>query len=227
MSINTKTFPTSWKVAKVSPLYKNNSKDDPNKYRPISVVPILSQLLERHVADHLFEFLTSHDLLATRQSGFWWKHSCETALHLMVDEWVGHMFQSQVVGVLYVDFCKAFDLVDHNLLLEKMRVYRFHNDSLGWFASYLSDRKQCVKINKTISDCQLIIQGVPQGSILGPLLFLLFINDLPLQDSLEGLNLFADDATESAHGIYVKVLNVNSGSYQILLTVGVVLITWP
>ena len=119
LSINSKIFPNSWKTAKVSPLYKKNSKDDPNNYRPISVLPILSKLLERHVADHLFEFLTSHDLLASRQSGFPQKHSCETALHLMVDEWVGHMFQSEVIGVLYIDFCKAFDLVDHNLLLEK------------------------------------------------------------------------------------------------------------
>ena len=93
---------------------------------------------------------------------------------------------------------------NHNLLLEKMRVYRFHKDSLGWFASYLSDGKQCVKISKTISDRQLITQGVPQGSILGPLFVLLFVNDIPLQDSLEGLNLFSDDATGSAHGIDVK-----------------------
>ena len=90
----------------------------------------------------------------------------------------------------------------------------------------MSDGKQCVKINKTIFDQQLITQGVPQGSISGPLFFLLFVNDLPLQDSLEGLNLFADDAAGSAHGINVEVLNVNSRLYQILLTVGVVLITW-
>jgi len=204
LSITSKIFPNSWKTAKVSPLYKKNSKDDPNNYRPISVLPILSKLLERHVADHLFEFLTSHDLLAVRQSGFRQKHSCETALHLMVDEWVGHMFQSEVIGVLYIDFCKAFDLVDHHLLLEKMKVYRFHNDSLDWFASYLSGRRQVVKINKTMSEQQSITQGVPQGSILGPLFFLLFVNDLPLQGSLEGLSLFADDATDSAHGTNVK-----------------------
>ena len=83
----------------------------------------------------------------------------------MVDEWVGHLFHSQVIGVSYIDFCKAFDLADHNLLLKMMRVYRFHKDSLAWFAAYLSERKQCATINKTTSDQQLITHGVPQGSV--------------------------------------------------------------
>jgi hypothetical protein len=190
----------SWKIAKVTPLHKKDTKDDPNNYRPISILPILSKLLERHVANHLFEFLTSHDLIAKRQSGFRPKHSCETALHLMVDEWVDHMFQNKTVGVLYVDFCKAFDLVNHDILLQKLKMYKVDSNALAWFTSYLSDRKQCVKINKCMSDELPVETGVPQGSILGPLTFLLSVNDLPLQPTLEGLNLFADDATDSAHG---------------------------
>ena len=204
LSISSNTVPASWKIAKVAPMYKKDNKDDPSNYRPISILPILSKLLERHVANYLFEFLTNHDLLATRQSGFRPKHSCETAMHLMVDEWVSHMFQSEIVGVLYIDFCKAFDLVDHSLLLEKMKIYKFNEDSLAWFASYLSGRKQCVKVNKSMSDEQPITEGVPQGSILGPLSFLISVNDLPMQDSLENLSLFADDATETAHGTDVK-----------------------
>lgn len=206
LSISSNTFPSSWKIARVTPLHKKNNKDDPNNYRPISILPILSKLLEKHVANHLYEFLTCHDLIATRQSGFRPKHSCETALHLMVDEWVEHMFKSEVVGVLYIDFCKAFDLVDHDILLEKMKRYNFSNDSLSWFSSYFSDRKQCVKINKTMSDQLPINTGVPQGSIMGPLSFLLGVNDLPLEDSLEELALFADDATDSAHDTDVKVV---------------------
>ena len=122
----------------------------------------------------------------------------------MVDEWVSHIFQNEVVGVLYIDFCKAFDMVNHNLLLQKLKIYNVHEDAIAWFTSYLSDRKQCIKINKSMSDQQPVNIGIPQGSILGPLTFLLSVNDLPLQDSLEGLNLFADDATDSAHGPTVE-----------------------
>ena len=206
LSISSNTFPKLWKIAKVTPLHKKDTKDDPNNYRPISILPVLSKLLERHVADHLFEFLTSHDLLSTRQSGFRPKHSCETALHLMVDDWVGHMFKNELVGVLYIDFCKAFDLVNHGLLLQKLEKYKLHNETLAWFASYLSNRQQSVKVNKTLSDPQPVETGVPQGSILGPITFLLSVNDLTFQKSLENLNLFADDATDSAHGPDVQTI---------------------
>ena len=101
LSITSNTFPCSWKVARVSPLYKKNNKDNPSNFRPVSILSILSKLLERHVANHLFEFLNSHDLLATKQSGFRPKHSCETAaLHPMVDDCINRTFESEVVGVL-------------------------------------------------------------------------------------------------------------------------------
>ena len=204
-SISSNTVPALWKIAKVKPLHKKNSKDDPNNYRPISILPVLSKLLETHVSNHLFKYLTNHDLIVTYQSGFRPKHFCETALHLMVDEWASHIFQNEVVGMLYINFCKAFDMVNHNLLLQKLKIYNVHKDAIAWFTSYLSDRKQCIKINKrNMSDQQPVNIGIPHGSILGPLTFLLSVNDLPLQDSLEGLNLFADDATGSAHGPTVE-----------------------
>ena len=105
-----------------------------------------------------------------------------------------------MVGLLFVDFSKAFDLVDHKIILQKLAEYNFHDSSLAWFTSYLSDRAQIVKVNGCTSEECSITSGVPQGSILGPIIFLMSINDLPLQETLSDINIFADDATESACG---------------------------
>ena len=114
-------------------------------YRPISVLPIFSKVLERHVFNHLYELLSCNDLLSSRQSGFKRNHSCETAPNLIIDDWLHSIHGGDMIGVLFIDFCKAFDMVDYKILLDKLKLYNISQDSLSWFTSYFSDRTQQVK----------------------------------------------------------------------------------
>ena len=121
-SIANSTFPEKWKEAKVTPLHKNGPRDDTNNYRPISVLPVVSKLLEKHVHDSLMVYLSSHSLLHSTQSGFRPNHSCETSLLQMINSWLDAINNNQMIGMVMIDFRKAFDLVDHTLLLKKTQI---------------------------------------------------------------------------------------------------------
>ena len=140
-------------------------------------------------------FLISHNALHSTQSGFRPNHSCETALLQMISKFHEAINNGQIIGMVMVDFRKAFDLVDHTLLLKKLRHYKISDETLLWFSSYLLKRKQKVVINNIESTTENIVCGVPQGTILGPLLFLMFINDLPLYTDNVFTDLYADDTT--------------------------------
>ena len=197
LSISTNSFPNHWKKAKVIPLHKGGARNDINNYRPISVLPVLSKILERHVSSSLFVFLRDNNLLYELQSVFRSGHSTETALIRLTDPILKNMDDDEVTGLVFIDFRKAFDVIDHELLLKKLSIYGATISSVAWFKSYLSVRKQFISLGKTTSKQLTVKQGLPQGSILGPVLFLLFVNDMPLHFQKSTMDIYADDTNLS------------------------------
>ena len=162
----------------------------------------MSKIVERHVHDALYKYLTEHNILFTAQSGFRPGHSCETALLRMMDMWAAAMDCGEVNGVIMLDLRKASDLISLECLLEKLRIYQCDDNSSKWFRSYLTGRTQQTSCKGHLSETAVIIAGVSQGSILGPLLFILYMNDLPLHID-NNIDMFADDSTlyTSGHNV--------------------------
>ena len=168
-SLSQGTVPSEWKYAKITPLYKKGMSTDMDNYRPISVLPVVSKVLERVVHHQLHSFLSEHKLLSPFQCGFRRNHSTEFAAIAFSDYIRRGIDLGLLTGAVFIDLRKAFDSVDHEILISKLESYGLKDIELEWFRNYLTARKQLVSFRKEISHPCLITLGVPQGSILDPL----------------------------------------------------------
>jgi hypothetical protein len=199
--IITGIYPDDWKCAHITPIYKNKgSKSSLDSYRPISILAPISKLFEKLLAEQITDYLESNNLLNPAQFGFRKSLSCELALNTLVETLRNALDDGDDAMVVMLDFTKAFDTVDHALLLFKLTYYGFDDKLILLIKNYLTNRTIKVKVNDAISHSKTINIGVPQGSVLGPLLFIIFINDMCLLKLNSKIMLFADDTTISARG---------------------------
>ena len=191
-SITEGKIPDIWREAEVRPIFKKGKKTDPGNYRPVSLTSVLCKLLEGFVRSALYKHIVENDLLSEHQFGFCKGRSCLTQLLVTINEWMTYLDQNIPVDVAYLDFKKAFDSVPHKRLIHKMKGYGVEGNLLDWVTDFLKDRTQFVSVNGCNSESVPVTSGVPQGSVLGPTLFIYYINDLPTVTDSKS-KIFADD----------------------------------
>ncbi len=200
LSINTRCFPDAWKLTKVRPLYKSGSANECGNFRPISIIPTIGKVLERLIHSQCTVYLESRNIISEAQSGFRSGRSTGTCLAEFLDNIYRGIDQGGSCGVLFLDLAKAFDTVSHDVLLLKLKNIGFRMSPVNWFRSYLSNRRQVTTVGEAVSPELQINCGVPQGSILGPLLFIIYINDISRNCVFTTPYIYADDTALLVHG---------------------------
>ena len=194
ISIKHSYVPIAWKTAKIAPIFKSGDPSQPTNYRPISLLSTLSKVLERVISNQVYGYFESNKLLFPNQFGFRRSHSCQDLLLKIMDYVAKAMHENKFVITCYIDLKKAFDTCNWQILFRKLEHYGLDNSAIRWFQSYLSERKMFTRVGDSDSELMEILCGVPQGSILGPLLFLIYIGDLPYNTELFTA-LYADDTS--------------------------------
>ncbi|CAH8603599.1 unnamed protein product [Dicrocoelium dendriticum] len=185
-------LPSEWKEAVICPIFKHGDRGLPANYRPVSLTSVVVKLLEKLVRDSLESHLNIFNLLSNVQHGFRKGFSCLTNLLVARENWADAVDNGHTLDVLFVDFSKAFDKEPHLRLVQKLSSYGVSGRALHWVTAFLEGREQCVRVGRGLSFRQSVLSGVPQGSVLGPLLFSIYVNDLPAELEVPSL-LFADD----------------------------------
>ena len=198
--MDTGIVPEDWRRANISPIFKKGEKSSAANYRPVSLTSICSKILEHILVKHMLVHFETHNILKDCQHGFRSRRSCETQLVTFIQELADNMPGGGQTDVVLMDFSKAFDKVPHQRLMLKLNHYGVRGPILKWTENFLSKREQRVVLDGERSDYVAVRSGVPQGTVLGPLLFLVYINDLPEATISSKVRLFADDAV-----VYKKI----------------------
>ena len=192
-SLKNGIFPDIWKLARVAPIFKSGKRDDTNNYMPISILSIFSRVFDKIVHDQLQDFLRAHGILTKNQNAFQKLCSTITSLISSSENWLKNTDDHKLNLTLFLDLKKVFDTVDHKILISKVVKYGVRGIEIEWFKSYLKERRQYCSINGQKSEIKDVRCGIPQGSCLGPLLFIVFLNDFEGYLDYSKASMYADD----------------------------------